>query len=556
MMPKASGTPEGAGPKTVHLVLEVASGPSAGTRAEACPGQPLRVGRAEQVELRIPDDALMSRQHFAVDWAQDGCRLRDLGSSHGTTVNGSRVSEAVLRDGDRIVAGWTEFAVYVGRVPPQTVRIAPARPTVRLPNAGPTAPATPVRRAPADPVRNKSVPPAAPSADRPTVIPTAPSPPSAPVVPPPSDPDAGAESPAPVLQIINGTPYRVAFMVWEDLEGKPKLTVIVKATFSIKSDGTVADAPEPLPVFTQDQHFRDDPNATVRFESDLVPFKPRADVVLVGQAHAPHGELATQVDVSLRVGRLKKTIRVFGDRKWQFASRVSLVPHVTPPEPFETMDLVYERAFGGIDPAAARYCPENLAGTSLVGAVTWASVQDRQLPNLEDPDDLIRTPTSRPRPVGWGFYGRGWMPRLGYAGTYDDRYRAERAPALPADFSYAVYNGAHPDLQVEGYLRGDEAVELENLGPQPRLRFRLPSVRPKVTVSRWTMPSDEWLAEQADRGQEDTEQRSPFATAFVPLVLDTLVFLPEQNAFYQVFRGVCPLSRLDPSEVAVIRVSK
>jgi hypothetical protein len=366
---------------------------------------------------------------------------------------------------------------------------------------------------------------------------------------------AAAEPQLPVMEQVNQTPFRVAPLFWEDLEGRPKLSVIVKATFSVRENRSAALAPEQVPVFAQDVHHGDDPKASVRFESDLVPFKPRADVVLVGKAHAPGGGPATQVDVSLTVGRLHRTIRVFGDRKWRFGSRISLVPSVTPPEPFVSMDLVYERAFGGMDKAAAQYCKENLAGTGFIGSLAYDSVHDKALPNLEDPADLIRAPRARPKPMGFGFYPRGGMPRLAHAGTYDDRYRKERAPLLPQDFSYAFFNGAHPDLQVEGYLRGDEEVVLENLSPRARLHFRLPGVRPQVAVSKWAVRPEEWARQHAGAEQDGSVQKLPVDEESVAMALDTLVLLPDENQFYEVFRGVCPLTALDAAQVARIRVT-
>jgi hypothetical protein len=351
--------------------------------------------------------------------------------------------------------------------------------------------------------------------------------------------------------VDNQTPFAVAPLFWEDLSGQAKLTVIVKATFLIPGHGA-GRAPDQLPLLAKDETYdAENPNATVRFESDLIPCKPRADVVLVGQAHAPGGRSATELDVTLRVGALKKTIRVFGDRKWRFFP----VPAITSPQPFVTMDLTYERAFGGIDGPAARYCPENLVGKGFIGKQARECIQDKPLPNLEDPRHLIQTTKSCPKPVGFGFYGRGWQPRLAHAGTYDERYRQERAPALPRDFSYAVFNGAHPDLQVEGYLRGDEEVELENLSPEGSVRFRLPGVGPKLTVTKWTVPAEEWLAQPPDSSAGRSEKPLPLVEESVPAVLDTLVLIPEENRYYLVFRGLCSLARLDATEVARIRVT-
>jgi hypothetical protein len=228
---------------------------------------------------------------------------------------------------------------------------------------------------------------------------------------------------------------------------------------------------------------------------------------------------------------------------------------ISRPRPFMSMELVYERAFGGIDTAAAQYCRENLVGKGFIGKKSKASLHGRSLPNLEDPDHLIRSWKSRPRPVGFGFYDRGWMPRARYAGTYDEQYRRERAPALPADFSYAIYNGAHPDLQVEGYLRGDEEVELINVSPEARLHFWLPGMRPKVTVTKWTVSPEEWVEQNSTEDRAVSLDDVPTIEEAVPVVLDTLVFVPEEKIFYEVFRGVCPLTNLESPEVARVKIT-
>jgi len=358
-----------------------------------------------------------------------------------------------------------------------------------------------------------------------------------------------------VLRVVNSTPFLVGFLPWEDLEGRPKLTVVLKATLAIRHGEVTAIASEQLPLFLADVPYSDDPNATVRFEADMAPFKPSADIVLVGKAHAPGGRPVTDLEVKLRVGSLEKSIHIVGDRKWYFTTWVSLVPSMTLPEPFNTMDLVYERAFGGMDPSAGRYCAENLVGRGFIGKVTYKSVHEKPLPNLEDPQNLIKSPASYPRPCGFGFYGRGWKPRLAYAGTYDEKYRKERAPATPLDFSYALFNGAHPDLQVKGYLRGDEAIEMENLGPQARVRFRLPGLLPKVRLSRWRISSEKWLAEHPQSDLDAFAQQVSRSEEALPVWLDTLVLIPDEEILYLLYRGVTALT--DPSglEIATVQVA-
>src|SRR5262249_21307548 len=49
------------------------------------------------------------------------CRLRDLNSRFGTTLNGTMVTEATVRDGDRIIAGQTTIVVRVEDDKPRPV---------------------------------------------------------------------------------------------------------------------------------------------------------------------------------------------------------------------------------------------------------------------------------------------------------------------------------------------------------------------------------------------------------------------------------------------------
>jgi diguanylate cyclase (GGDEF)-like protein len=62
------------------------------------------IGRAPNAKLRLNDHGI-SRRHAIVLHRGDDFVIQDLGSSNGTLVNGSRVEEIVLRDGDRIQLG-------------------------------------------------------------------------------------------------------------------------------------------------------------------------------------------------------------------------------------------------------------------------------------------------------------------------------------------------------------------------------------------------------------------------------------------------------------------
>jgi phosphoserine phosphatase RsbU/P len=69
-------------------------------------GERLSVGRSSAAELCFPEDAGLSRQHFAFEVEGDDWTVQDLGSKNGTFVNNIPLkARLVLRAGDRITAG-------------------------------------------------------------------------------------------------------------------------------------------------------------------------------------------------------------------------------------------------------------------------------------------------------------------------------------------------------------------------------------------------------------------------------------------------------------------
>ncbi len=82
---------------------------------------PLRVGkivigRQEDCQLRIPS-AQVSRHHCEVVTGGGGVRIRDLGSSNGTYVNGQKVEDTELEAGDVIALGSMLFVVRIDGEP-------------------------------------------------------------------------------------------------------------------------------------------------------------------------------------------------------------------------------------------------------------------------------------------------------------------------------------------------------------------------------------------------------------------------------------------------------
>lgn len=96
-----------------RLLLEVWSGPDAGLSYAVEAGETAVVGRMSPCEFLLPNDMTVSRRHFSVSFDGREGRILDLGSSHGTTLNGGHVEEAALGSGDLIGAGTTMIRVRV-----------------------------------------------------------------------------------------------------------------------------------------------------------------------------------------------------------------------------------------------------------------------------------------------------------------------------------------------------------------------------------------------------------------------------------------------------------
>ncbi len=282
-----------------------------------------------------------------------------------------------------------------------------------------------------------------------------------------------------MFKIVNATPFNVETAFLRDRHGAEVAVVCIKGTFRFGPDRPTLLAEKQRPITPVSSH-RGDPGASsLVAEGDIGPAKPATDILLNGTAFAPRGRPTRVQDVSLTVGPIHKTLRVFGDRQWRTTPAAVVM---TDPEPFLQMPLIYERAFGG--PRQRRegedWDMRNPIGTGFVADAS--RLDGTLLPNIERPDALISFWRQRPAPAGFGAVERHWSPRPKLAGTYDDHWLKERMPLLPDDFDDRFYLSAPTDQQPRAYLFGGEPVELRNLTPEGLVRFALPNARPGVSA--------------------------------------------------------------------------
>src|SRR5262245_52895961 len=169
--------------------------------------------------------------------------------------------------------------------------------------------------------------------------------------------------------------------------GQYILGVLVKRTYDIRPGAPCQRAAADGKLISGDVYFDDPMNSPVKIESDFIPFKLATDVVVNATAHAPNGVPAASFTASVRIGDARKDVLVIGDRVCRF--RDGQTPVFGDPEPLTSLEVRYDRAYGGVDiysdsKLSAPY-GRNPLGRGYVIANTKRAVEGLELPNFEDP---------------------------------------------------------------------------------------------------------------------------------------------------------------------------
>jgi serine/threonine-protein kinase len=119
----------------MQVNLKVIAGPYKGRIFSFTQHDSFLIGRSPDAHLYLPDDRFFSRNHCLLEINPPHSFIRDLGSTNGTFVNGQRVKEAFLQNGDQIRGGETILVVEVtasdgNNLPDTTQDVSPARPVL------------------------------------------------------------------------------------------------------------------------------------------------------------------------------------------------------------------------------------------------------------------------------------------------------------------------------------------------------------------------------------------------------------------------------------------
>jgi predicted component of type VI protein secretion system len=86
----------------------------------------LLIGRHPECDIQI-DSRKVSRRHCCIAQVEDVLIVRDLGSTNGIRINGARVVEGRLQNGDEVTIGNNRFRVQWGEAPPPAAAKSPEK---------------------------------------------------------------------------------------------------------------------------------------------------------------------------------------------------------------------------------------------------------------------------------------------------------------------------------------------------------------------------------------------------------------------------------------------
>lgn len=186
------------------------------------------------------------------------------------------------------------------------------------------------------------------------------------------------------------------------------------------------------------------------------------DLFVFGRVYAPSGTRSMRIQ--LKAGAFLREAVVSGRRIWIREGR-GLVP--SEPEPFSSLPLTMEHAFGGTSEADGLQVPfpDNALGKGF--HVTAEQALGRELPNLEEPNHMMNQWNDMPPACGFGF-----CPRVNSGRAQNGTIRDAQQQNI-LDFRPQFFNQAFVPMIAPSLVPGDP-IELVGFSPHGPMRFMVP----------------------------------------------------------------------------------
>ncbi len=317
------------------------------------------------------------------------------------------------------------------------------------------------------------------------------------------------------MLIRNTTPFFHGTKLTSRQPPQPEMAVVVRGTFRLVQDGLLEVIEDLEQGFMSGDLYAEEDSersGELVYSSDFADCKLSAEVTLRGSCYAPDQQPVASCPVRFSVGDWRKELMVYGDRHWHRGAMSSA-------KAFTQIPLDYAHAFGG---------PEHEPNPVGRGH------QDNLLPNVELPSKPIQHKDDRPPPASFAPLSPSWPQRASKQGKdYGALYCKERAPYYSSDFDWRFFSAAAEDQQLEGYLRGDEQIVLQNLHPEAAVfKTQLPGLRLRAFCK---------------------DEMGDFRE--IGMVLDTLYCEPDEGTVKLTWRGLTEVKEDDLADVTHVYIA-
>lgn len=269
------------------------------------------------------------------------------------------------------------------------------------------------------------------------------------------------------MDFVNPTPAGAAFLNTTFGENHMLAAVIARLAFRVDRGQLL-----PTPEFQWPVGRLPAPTPYGFFPGDVPFLTGGIDLFVIGSLWQPGARPDTELTAEIRIGeRFLRRVTAIGDRRW-IRQDGSLVPGT--PEPFVSMPLSYDRAFGGAVETENGPCawPPNPAGKGFY--LTPEQAEAQPLPNLEDPEHRIVSIADHPEPMATGPYPAEGSLRVESAVELD---LESENPGMKR-IRPLVFNRAHPRmiLAPSDTPQYGEVVEITHASADGALRFQMPEL--------------------------------------------------------------------------------
>lgn len=289
------------------------------------------------------------------------------------------------------------------------------------------------------------------------------------------------------LHIRNDTPFPAHAFQAVDGTGAASDVLVVKGSFTLSGAALQAAqaqrgihlAPVHVPLaslpLSKDQRRAIEGRESWAWlceDTDLVPPKPRFDVLVNALAAAADGRPQARIDCEVRAFGRRLCLWAWGPRVWLGSRTLSA------PIPVATVPVIRPFAYGGMQVGtngAVDGDDRNAYGLGHAGK--GRPIKHLAAPWIESPDHAVKTLRDRPEPCALGLVPAEALPRRRHAGRFDEAWRTTRSPLPPQDFDPCYYNAAPEALQFDAPPRMGDRVDLIRLCSRGEATFQWPALR-------------------------------------------------------------------------------